>query len=49
LTYVFLALLLLIAAYAVFGRRRHARLKAACQAEFRRLYATTTPEPGFEM
>jgi len=49
LTYVFLALLLLIAAYAVFGRRRHARLKAACQAEFTRLYASTTPAPSFEM
>ena len=40
---------LLIAAYVVFDRRRHARLKAACTSAFEQVYAATSPRPSFEM
>lgn len=43
------ALLLLIAAYAVHARRRHARLKSDCSAAFERIYAATSPRPAFDM
>lgn len=46
---VFAALLLLIAVFLVFERRRHARLKAGCVAAFERAYASTAPRPAFEM
>lgn len=49
MTFVAAALLLLIAAYAVHARRRHARLQAACVAAFERIYATTSPRPTFDM
>ncbi len=49
MTALFSALLLLIAAYVVFDRRRHARLRAACVAAFEQAYATTSPLPTFEM
>ena len=49
LTLLFAALLLLIAGYVVFDRRRHARLKAACVAAFEQAYAATSPLPAFEM
>ncbi len=40
--------LLAIVAYALYARRRHARLKADCVAAFERIYAAT-PRPSFEM
>ncbi len=46
---LFAALLLLIAAFLVFERRRHTRLKAACFAAFETVYADTVPRPAFEM
>lgn len=49
MTALFAALLLLIAGYVVFDRRRHLRLRAACTAAFERTYAATTPRPAFEM
>ena len=49
MTLLFAALLLLIAGYVVFDRRRHARLKAACTAAFGTAYAKTSPSPAFEM
>jgi hypothetical protein len=49
LTALFAALVFLIAAYAVFARRRHRRLEADCRAAFGRAYAATSPPPGFEM
>jgi hypothetical protein len=42
-------ILLLVAAYAVFGRRRHVRLKAGCCAAFEHAYAATSPPPALEM
>jgi hypothetical protein len=42
-------LLLAIAAWAVFARRRHMRLKAACAAAFEQAYSSTSPKPAFEM
>jgi len=49
LTYAFLFLFLLLAAYAALSRRRHVRLKSACLAAFARSYASTSPTPTFEM
>ena len=49
MTALFAALLLLIAGYVVFDRRRHVRLKAACVAAFEQAYAATSPSPAFEM
>lgn len=49
MTALFAALLLLIAGYVVFDRRRHLRLKAACTAAFEQAYAAVTPRPTFEM
>lgn len=49
MNFLFAALLLLVAAYVVFDRRRHARLRAACVAAFERAYAATSPLPAFEM
>jgi hypothetical protein len=49
LTALFAALLILIAGYAVFARRRHVRLQADCAAAFERAYAATAPRPAFEM
>ena len=49
MTALFAALLLLIAGYVVFDRRRHLRLKAACTAAWTQAYATTTPTPSLEM
>lgn len=49
MTALFAALLLLIAGYAVFDRRRHARLKAACTAAYATTYAATATPPSFEM
>jgi hypothetical protein len=49
LTYAFLSLFLLLAAYAALSRRRHVRLKSACLAAFTRIYASTSPAPTFEM
>ena len=46
---LFAALLLLIAGFLVFERRRHTRLKTACVAAFETAYADTSPRPGFEM
>jgi hypothetical protein len=46
---LFACLLLAIAAYVVFERRRHSRLKAACSAAFGQAYAATSPRPAFEM
>ncbi len=47
----FLALLLLaaLAGCAVFARRRHLRLRAACAAAFESAYAATRPAPRFAM
>ena len=46
-----LVLLLAIAfvAYAVVTRRRHLRLRAACNTAFDAAYAPVSPTPGFEM
>jgi hypothetical protein len=49
LTALFAALVFLIAAYAVFARRRHRRLEADCRAAFERAYEATSPRPAFEM
>ena len=49
MTLLFAALLLLIAGYVVFDRRRHVRLKADCAAAFEAAYATTSPSPTFVM
>ena len=49
MTYAFLFLFLLLAAYAALSRRRHVRLKSACLAAFARSYASTSPTPTFEM
>ena len=49
MTTVILLVCLLLTAYAVLARRRHVRLKAACQAAFDRCYAATTPRPVYEM
>ena len=49
LTALFAALLLLIAGYVVFDRRRHARLKTACTAAWEQAYASTASKPSFEM
>jgi hypothetical protein len=49
LTFALLTLLLVLAAYAVFGRRRHVRLKRECLAALTRIYASTSPAPSFEM
>lgn len=49
MTALFAALLLLIAGYVVFDRRRHLRLKAACTAAFEQAYAGVAPRPSFEM
>ncbi|MEO5687309.1 MAG: hypothetical protein ABIR54_08100 [Burkholderiaceae bacterium] len=49
MTYLFACLLLALAGYAVFARRRHQRLSADCTAAFERVYAATSPRPAFEM
>jgi hypothetical protein len=49
LTTVVLLVCLLLTVYAVLARRRHLRLKAACEAVFERCYAATSPRPRFEM
>ncbi len=49
LTTAILLVCLLLTAYAVLARRRHLRLKAACEAAFGRCYAATAPRPVFEM
>lgn len=49
MTALFAVLLLLIAGYVVFDRRRHARLQAACTAAWAQAYAGTVPRPSFEM
>ncbi len=49
MTTVVLLVCLLLTAYAVLARRRHLRLKAACEAAFVRCYAATSPRPLFEM
>ena len=49
MTTVILLVCLLLTAYAVLARRRHLRLKAACDAAFERCYAATAPRPLFEM
>jgi hypothetical protein len=49
LTILFACLLLALAGYAVFARRRHQRLTADCNAAFERAYAATSPRPAFEM
>jgi hypothetical protein len=49
LTTLIACLLLAVAGYAVFARRRHQRLRADCSAAFERAYATTSPQPAFEM
>jgi hypothetical protein len=49
LTTVILLVCLLLTAYAVLARRRHLRLKAACDAAFGRCYAGAVPRPRFEM
>lgn len=49
MTALFVFLILLIASYVVFDRRRHAHLKASCVAAFERTYAATSPLPAFEM
>ena len=49
MTSVILLVCLLLTAYAVLARRRHLRLKAACEAAFERCYAATSPRPLFEM
>jgi hypothetical protein len=49
LTLLLATIVLLVAAYAVFGRQRHVRLKAGCSAAFERAYAATSPRPTFEM
>ena len=47
--FIFACLLLAVAAWIVFDRRRHARLKAGCVAAFEHAYSLVTPRPGFEM
>lgn len=49
LTFFVLALFAALAALALWNRRRHLRLKAACSAAFARCYAATSPPPAFEM
>lgn len=49
MTTVVLLACLLLTVYAVLARRRHLRLKAACEAVFERCYAATSPRPHFEM
>ena len=49
MTTVVLLVCLLLTVYAVLARRRHMRLKAACEAAFERCYAATSPRPRFEM
>ena len=49
MTTLFACLLLALAGYAVFARRRHRRLTADCTAAFEAAYATTSPRPAFEM
>jgi hypothetical protein len=49
LTLVALLVFLLLAAYAILARRRHLRLKAACDAAFERCYGATSPRPSQEM
>jgi hypothetical protein len=46
---LFTCLLLVVVAWAVVDRRRHARLKAACVAAFEHAYSLVSPRPGFEM
>jgi hypothetical protein len=49
LTLLLAIIVLLVVAYAVFGRQRHVRLQAACSDAFESTYATTAPRPAFEM
>jgi len=49
LTTVVLLVCLLLTTYAVWARRRHLRLKAACEAAFVRCYGATVPRPMYEM
>jgi hypothetical protein len=49
LTLLVLLLAAAFAAYAIVMRRRHLRLRAACNAAFDDAYASVTPTPGFEM
>ncbi len=49
MTLVALLVFLLLAAYALLARRRHLRLKAACDAAFERCYGATSPRPSQEM
>ena len=49
MTYLIACLLLAVAGYAVFARRRHQRLQADCTAAFERAYAASSPRPAFEM
>jgi hypothetical protein len=46
---LFACLLLAIAAWIVFDRRRHTRLKAACGAAFEQAYSSTLRKPALEM
>jgi hypothetical protein len=48
LTTVVLLVCLVLTAFAVLARRRHLRLKAACEAAFARCYGATA-RPSFEM
>ena len=49
MTAIILLVCLLLTVYAVLARRRHVRLKAACEAAFERGYAAMSPRPRFEM
>ena len=49
MTLLFACLLLALAGYAVFARRRHQRLQADCGTAFQRAYTATAPRPAFEM
>lgn len=49
MTLLVLLLAAAFVAYAVVTRRRHLRLRTACNAAFDDAYASVTPTPGFEM
>ena len=49
MTLLVLLLAIAFAAYAIVTRRRHLRLRAACNAAFDAAYAPIAPTPGFEM